>query len=255
MSVGQYAAIGRYLADPQIWNKYTYVVNNPLRFSDPDGRRPQTDQEKKDLEFLRNFAKTTTDKDLAKAINESVKGIESAIAASADSAHDPRGLKIALWAINRLAEPDTSRFGKANGTASFTTRDGQRVYAGSGQWKCNLFVAAAQVMGGGVPLGDNGVPSTWRYGGAGWVSGDVNIPNANTWASMDPNAVKNYELMASPQMGDVAAWSNPSGLGHSAISLGGNLVVYAGEFNVKPNTIANVAASEGTDTVFRRKKE
>lgn len=42
--------------------------------------------------------------------------------------------------------------------------------------------------------------------------------------------------------------------GSSAISIGGE-VVYVLEFNVKVNTIANVAASEGTDTVFRRKKE
>jgi hypothetical protein len=26
-----------YLANPQRWNKYAYVLNNPLRYVDPDG--------------------------------------------------------------------------------------------------------------------------------------------------------------------------------------------------------------------------
>lgn len=29
------------LADPQRWNRYTYALNNPLKFTDPDGRNPQ----------------------------------------------------------------------------------------------------------------------------------------------------------------------------------------------------------------------
>ena len=29
------------LVDPQRWNRYTYVLNNPLKFTDPDGRDPR----------------------------------------------------------------------------------------------------------------------------------------------------------------------------------------------------------------------
>ncbi|MCV4683615.1 hypothetical protein OFB94_28420, partial [Escherichia coli] len=89
-------------------NKYSYVVNNPFKYTDPDGRRPQTEQEKKDLERLREQAKNTTDENLRKAINNAIAGIEAAIAASKDQKSDPRGLRIALWAINRLG---AERFG------------------------------------------------------------------------------------------------------------------------------------------------
>jgi RHS repeat-associated protein len=30
-----------FLSDPRSWNKYAYTYNNPLRFVDPDGQRPQ----------------------------------------------------------------------------------------------------------------------------------------------------------------------------------------------------------------------
>ena len=35
------------LADPQLWNRYAYVRNNPLRYVDPDGRDPQDPQAQK----------------------------------------------------------------------------------------------------------------------------------------------------------------------------------------------------------------
>jgi RHS repeat-associated protein len=31
------------ITDPQSWNKYAYTYNNPLRYTDPDGRSPQDD--------------------------------------------------------------------------------------------------------------------------------------------------------------------------------------------------------------------
>ncbi|MER3462268.1 MAG: hypothetical protein C4342_04535, partial [Armatimonadota bacterium] len=239
-----------YISDPQIWNKYSYVVNNPFKYTDPDGRRPQTEQEKKDLERLRREAKNTKDESLRKAINNAIAGIERAIAASQDKKSDPRGLRIALWAINRLG---VERFG-LQGIVSLSS-NGQSLTIGQGQWKCNIFVAAAQVLGGGVPLGNNGVPTTWSIRRVGIITGEVNIPDANKWASMNPNAVANYELVVSPQMGDIVAWANRDGLGHSAIALGSDLVIYASQANVKVNTIQSVSLDKQTDAVFRRKKE
>lgn len=199
---------------------------------------------------MREQAKNTTDENLRKAINNAIAGIEAAIAASKDQKSDPRGLRIALWAINSLG---AERFG-LQGTVSLSS-NGQSLTIGQGQWKCNIFVAAAQVLGGGVPLGNNGVPTSWSIWHVGIITGQVNIPDANTSASMEPNAVANYELVASPQMGDVVGWANPDGLGHSAISLGGDLVIYAGRENVKVETIQNVSRIKQTDAVFRRKKE
>ncbi|MCV4784823.1 hypothetical protein OFM36_35875, partial [Escherichia coli] len=85
------------------------------------------------------------------------------------------------WAINRLG---AERFG-LQGTVSLSS-NGQTLTIGQGQWKCNIFVAAAQVLGGGVPLGNNGVPTSWSIRRVGIITGQVNIPDANTWASMEP---------------------------------------------------------------------
>ncbi len=249
--------LNKYLADPQNWNRYLYVVNNPLKYSDPDGLRPQTDQERKDLDYLRNLANSSTDADFKRSVLDSVKGIEDAIAASKDQASDPRGLKIALWAVNRAAQPDTTRFAMATGEASLTWQ-GYTATAGKNQWKCNIFVAAAYTLGGGVNFDENGIPVTYRYKGLGAATGAVNLPTANDFASGNDDKLKGFERMANVQMGDVAAWANPGGLGHTAISIGGNAVIYAGRDNVKVNTLNATRQGLGSNTpaaVFRRKRE
>jgi RHS repeat-associated protein len=45
--------IGKNLVDPQRWNRYAYVRNNPLRYIDPDGQEPW---ERKDHEQMANNA-------------------------------------------------------------------------------------------------------------------------------------------------------------------------------------------------------
>jgi len=32
--------LGEYLSNPQLWNKYAYSLNNPLKYVDPDGKNP-----------------------------------------------------------------------------------------------------------------------------------------------------------------------------------------------------------------------
>lgn len=241
----------QYISQPQVWNKYAYVLNNPLGYIDPDGRREQTAQEKQDLDRMRQQQQEALkkgNKKLASAIGRAIKRIEAAIAASKDKKHDPAGLKIALFAIHRLGN---TKFGK-NGTVSFISNK-YTVTVGTGSWKCNIFVAASQALGGGFGLGGNGVPATYRYKGIGWITGAANVPDANTWASQDRNAVANYGIVGTPSMGDAVAWPNPD-MGHSGISLGDDLVIYAGERGVKIQTVDYVTADKGTNPVFRRHK-
>jgi hypothetical protein len=145
----------------------------------------------------------------------------------------------------------------ATGTATLT-KDGKTATIGPGGWKCNIFAAAAQVLGGGVGFSDDGIPVTSRYMGLGALTGDVNLPVANDWASGTDDKLKGYERMTNVQMGDVVAWANPGGLGHTGISIGGDAVVYAGRDNVKVNTLNATRQGLGSGTpapVFRRKRE
>jgi RHS repeat-associated protein len=246
----------QYISTPQIWNRYSYVLNDPLKYTDPDGRRPQTPEETADLARLRQKAADTKDEKLKAAILDAVARIEKAIAASPSQAKDPRGLKTVLWAISRLG---ATRFG-VQGTAQFE-RNGYDMSMGPGNWKCNFFVASALTLGGIVPLGDGGIPVNGTVFGAGAAVGSYSLPSANDWASMKPDAVANFTLLLQPmpEMGDVVAWANPDGSGHSSISSGGNLVIYAGRDDVKVQTLQYVRAdqaSHGNDTnaVYRRFK-
>lgn len=47
----------RWILDPQRWNKYTYALNNPVRYVDPDGEDPQDALEilRKSVERLGGF--------------------------------------------------------------------------------------------------------------------------------------------------------------------------------------------------------
>ena len=39
-STDPFLALEQALVNPQLWNRYTYTLNNPLKFTDPDGKNP-----------------------------------------------------------------------------------------------------------------------------------------------------------------------------------------------------------------------
>jgi len=259
----------KFIADPQIWNKFSYVVNNPLKFSDPDGRRPQTAQERKDLDHLRQLVANSTSEEFKTALTNAIKGIEDAIAASASIAKDPFGLKVALWAINRAAMPNSSAWGY-NGSQMGMWNNGFVARVPAEGWKCNMFVAQALVQGGGMGLGGTGTDGLQVNSAssktqiiAGIIGGvvgsavatPVNLLTANQWADRNDNAIANFQTTNTSAMGNVIAWNNGGVHGHTAISIGADVVIYAGRDNVKVNTIMDVNRTfKNGDPTYRMKK-
>ena len=45
-----------YLSNPQVWNKYAYILNNPLKHTDPDGRRELTRGDEERIKKLQQYA-------------------------------------------------------------------------------------------------------------------------------------------------------------------------------------------------------
>jgi hypothetical protein len=85
--------------------------------------------------------------------------------------------------------------------------------------------------------------------GLGNITGDGNLPSANTWAA---GAVQNFAHVTSPSVGDVAAWRAGMGAGHSGIYAGGGAVIYASDKTVKVQTttyVNNYEAQHGGGTV------
>jgi RHS repeat-associated protein len=240
-----------YAVEPQIWNKYSYANNNPLKFTDPDGRRPLTEEDKRRLKVLWEKAEAVKQLDpaLYAAINEAIVQIAAAIDAVPDGQADPANLRAVFWAIDNLGN---TSYG-LNGSVS----NGYTATVEAGRWKCNIFVANAYAIGGGVGWEGSGVPTnSSRLGsliGRRWPS------DANTLAS--PTAtVKNFVVVAAPDMGDIVAFPQPAPqLGHSAIFAGGStsggVVIYASINDVKLNTVTGTQSGVASSSVtFRRYK-
>ncbi|HKS30538.1 MAG TPA: RHS repeat-associated core domain-containing protein [Pyrinomonadaceae bacterium] len=144
-----------YISQPQIWNKYSYSLNNPLTISDPDGRRPLTNEERNNIQkFIQSgidYANNEISdaKEREQFINEvrmAASVIENAIAAVPDNAkEDPKNLRAVLYAIGKIGEPGWDTSG-----SKYINSNGYKVTLGTGTNKCNLFVAAAYALGANI---------------------------------------------------------------------------------------------------------
>ncbi|MBK8147632.1 MAG: RHS repeat-associated core domain-containing protein [Acidobacteria bacterium] len=123
------------------------------------------------------------------------------------------GLNIAIQAINHIGDTDYRDETSLNATGG--------PYSGN---KCNLFVGITinNATSGAAVLGKTGYPLVGgKYPAANWL-GD----------SRDVQRLRNIPVVTdgSLRMGDIVAYrsNNPPESGHSAIYIGGGIVVYAG---------------------------
>lgn len=134
-----------YCLQPQIWNKYTYGLNNPLKYTDPDGRRALTQSDLDRIERLNkeyDRAMQLGDADLANAISQTVNEIVFAIDAVPEGQLDPSNLRTVFYAIDHLGDMNFA----TNQSADFYS-NGWHVGLQPGDNKCNLFVAMSWALG------------------------------------------------------------------------------------------------------------
>jgi hypothetical protein len=196
-----------YCLQPQIWNKYTYDLNNPLKYTDPDGRRALTDADLDKIEKLNkewDKALAARDQDLANSISKAINEIVAAIDAVPEGQEDPSNLKTVLYAIDHLG--DTRYATGGTGTDLSFQSNGWNIAVNRNDNKCNFFVGVSLALGGGIGLVGNGntsgVPVYGTKGGLGSMWGNGYIPGANEWAA---ERVQNFQSVTSPRLGDVAA--------------------------------------------------
>jgi len=229
----QLEILNEYIAEPRNLNRYVYALNNPLKYTDPTGMRPPNIWEKlafTKLDELISAFNRMGRKDLAEALANAKKEISQIIAKLAKN-EDSVPVGIAVWAILKVGNKDY-----AKGTA--LAADGQ-IY-GAGSNKCNVFVAMAHRNGGNIRAGNYPV-TDGVFPVANWL-GDIR----------DGQKLKNLPVVYDAAgVGDVVAWRYVGGKvsGHSAISIGGGVLVYAGggtDGTPKAETMAKVNESMNT---------
>jgi len=108
-----------------------------------------------------------------------------------------------------------------------------------------MFVAKSYGLGANVGYCPNDVPAKKGYpaNGGGLANlGRYHPPSANDLHNPHVR-LQNLNVVSSPQIGDIAAFTAPSTpTGHAAIHLGGNLLIYAGPHDVKLGTVPYVNA-------------
>src|SRR5262249_12821064 len=194
-----------YISQPQNWNKYAYTLNNPLKYSDPDGRRTANADDIRRLDILNCeylAALQAGDNDRAAEFLQAMTDLRTAIkAAPDDPAYDPATLKAAFWPIDRI--------GSTAYSFNASHSNGQTVDAASKTNKCNIFVAEAYAIGANAGFGgypELGVPTSFSFS---HPLSEGNVPTANDLANKNVD-ISNFPVVGgAPRIGALAAFGNP----------------------------------------------
>ena len=226
-----------YISQPQIWNKYVYSINNALNVSDPDGRRPITQQEKDDIQkFIQSgidfangeISDPTERENFINAVRAAAIIIQNAILAVPDDAkEDPKNLRAVLYTLGRIGD---TRFSNA-GTIGFQS-NGANVTLGPGTNKCTVFCGIAYAKGANIGWINNGNTGGYQVNFS--FRGNVYVPVANDLVT---NGAANFVETSNPQLGDIAAgrgtvrsegvFYNTYHQGHAGIYIAGEVVISA----------------------------
>lgn len=233
--------LGRFLTQDPIGheaglNLYWYTRCNPLGAVDPTGTRDLTKDDVRRLHSLYNWVGTAGVTE--SVVNRSVAHLKAEIASVPQGSPDPARLQALWWAIDRLGN---TSYGVAGTLTSDYLRD-----LGPGKWKCNYFVAIAYAEGAGIGWdGETGVPTNTRW--------RVNrYPFGANELATSAVVVPNFSVTMRYRSGDIAAFHNPGGLGHSALLIAPGLYIYAGQSYVQLGASTHLSSGLNYDRVIRR---
>jgi hypothetical protein len=184
------------LANPQDLNLYAYTVNNPLRYTDPNGR------DWKDVA-----------KGIAQGANNFVNHTYSALVSAAKDPLSP------VQAITNAVSTAVTAYGTAKGRSemlaqfkALSTQDKTAVVTealiaggvgGAGAARANGTASATGTVPEASTAGASQVPEVGQTVFRVW--GNESGPNGQSWTPIDPNTVSNYRSAAGLPNGNDAS--------------------------------------------------